>query len=50
MRGKEHGTEQDAKTTDHEVRDAQERVLATHNGARGDQDGLSATVCHDRKA
>jgi len=45
MSCKEHGTKQDAESADNNVRDAQERILATHNGARGDQNGFGATVC-----
>jgi hypothetical protein len=50
MSGKEHGTKQDAEPANNNVRDAQERILATHNGARGDQNGFCATVCLYRKA
>jgi hypothetical protein len=33
MRGKEHGTEYDAKTTHDKIGNAEERILASHDGA-----------------
>ena len=47
MRSQEHRSEQDANTANNEVRDAQERVLAAHYGARGDEDGFCAAVFVD---
>ena len=47
MRSQKDRSEQDANTADNEVCDAQEGVLAAHDGARGDEDGFCAAVFVD---
>ena len=44
MRGKEYSAQQDAETAHDNVRNAEERILATHDGAGRDENGLCALV------
>lgn len=44
MRESENSAEQNAETTNDHIRNAQERVLAPHNGASGDENGLGPAV------
>lgn len=44
MRDGEHGAEHDADAAYDDVRDAEEGVLAAHDGAGGDDDGFRAAV------
>lgn len=43
----EEGSQNDADATDHHVSDSEEGVLATHNGAGRDENGLGTTVSGD---
>lgn len=43
MRRCEHGAEHDAQSADDNVGNAQERVLATHDGACAEEDRLFAS-------
>jgi hypothetical protein len=45
--GEEDSTKQNAETAHDNVRNAEEGVLAAHDGARGDEDRLGAAVCLD---
>ena len=47
MRSKEHSAQQDADTAYNKIRNTQERVLAAHDGARGDENGFGAAVFVD---
>ena len=49
MRDREQGAQQDADASYHHVCYTKEGVLATHDGAGADQDGLCAVVAVDGK-
>lgn len=44
VRDGEEGTEYDADTADDDICDPEKGILGTHNGTRGDDDGLGATI------
>ena len=49
MRKGEENTQDNAKAANDDVCNAEEGILASHNGLGGDEDGLGATILFDRE-